>query len=61
MLLAARLILGASLYRTKSRLSHFREDTYLHDARRNGNRARTRGNPSFGVVSKRGRCGVLQA
>jgi succinate dehydrogenase/fumarate reductase flavoprotein subunit len=26
MLLAARLILGASLYRTESRLSHFRED-----------------------------------
>jgi succinate dehydrogenase/fumarate reductase flavoprotein subunit len=30
MLLAARFILGASLYRTESRLSHFRED---HDAR----------------------------
>ena len=30
MLLAARLILGASLYRTESRLSHFRED---HDER----------------------------
>ena len=26
MLLAARFILGASLYRTESRLSHFRED-----------------------------------
>ena len=31
MLLAARFILGASLYRTESRLSHFRED---HDAAR---------------------------
>jgi succinate dehydrogenase/fumarate reductase flavoprotein subunit len=30
MLLAARFILGASLYRTESRLSHFRED---HDQR----------------------------
>jgi succinate dehydrogenase/fumarate reductase flavoprotein subunit len=30
MILAARLILGASLFRTESRLSHFRED---HDAR----------------------------
>jgi len=30
MLMAARFILGASLYRTESRLSHFRED---HDAR----------------------------
>src|SRR5262249_41852044 len=30
MLLAARFILGASLYRTESRLSHFRED---HEAR----------------------------
>ena len=30
MLLAARFMLGASLYRTESRLSHFRED---HDAR----------------------------
>ncbi len=30
MLLAAHFILGASLYRTESRLSHFRED---HDAR----------------------------
>ena len=29
MLLAARFILGASLYRTESRLSHFRED---HDS-----------------------------
>jgi succinate dehydrogenase/fumarate reductase flavoprotein subunit len=31
MLLAARLILGASLYRTESRLSHFREDYDLRD------------------------------
>jgi succinate dehydrogenase/fumarate reductase flavoprotein subunit len=30
MLLAARFIIGASLYRTESRLSHFRED---HDER----------------------------
>ena len=30
MLLAARFILGASLYRTELRLSHFRED---HDQR----------------------------
>jgi succinate dehydrogenase/fumarate reductase flavoprotein subunit len=34
MLLAARFILGASLYRTESRLSHFRED---HDARDDDN------------------------
>lgn len=34
MLLAARLILGASLYRTESRLSHFRED---HEQRDDGN------------------------
>jgi succinate dehydrogenase/fumarate reductase flavoprotein subunit len=34
MLLAARFILGASLYRTESRLSHFRED---HDQRDDGN------------------------
>jgi len=34
MLLAARFILGASLYRTESRLSHFRED---HDARDDAN------------------------
>jgi succinate dehydrogenase/fumarate reductase flavoprotein subunit len=32
MLLAARFILGASLFRTESRLSHFRED---HDQRDN--------------------------
>jgi succinate dehydrogenase/fumarate reductase flavoprotein subunit len=31
MLLAARFILGASLYRTESRLSHFREDHDLRD------------------------------
>lgn len=31
MLLAARLILGASLYRTESRLSHFREDYEVRD------------------------------
>jgi succinate dehydrogenase/fumarate reductase flavoprotein subunit len=31
MLLAARFILGASLYRTESRLSHFREDFELRD------------------------------
>jgi succinate dehydrogenase/fumarate reductase flavoprotein subunit len=34
MLLAARFILGASLYRTESRLSHFRED---HDVRDDAN------------------------
>ena len=34
MLLAARFILGASLYRTESRLSHFRED---HEARDDAN------------------------
>lgn len=34
MLLAARFILGASLYRTESRLSHFRED---HEARDDDN------------------------
>jgi succinate dehydrogenase/fumarate reductase flavoprotein subunit len=34
MLLAAKFILGASLYRTESRLSHFRED---FDARDDGN------------------------
>jgi succinate dehydrogenase/fumarate reductase flavoprotein subunit len=34
MLLAARFILGASLYRTESRLSHFRED---HDNRDDAN------------------------
>jgi succinate dehydrogenase/fumarate reductase flavoprotein subunit len=34
MLLAARFILGASLYRTESRLSHFRED---HDQRDDDN------------------------
>ncbi|MBM3530667.1 MAG: FAD-binding protein [Alphaproteobacteria bacterium] len=34
MLLAAQFILGASLYRTESRLSHFRED---HDARDDDN------------------------
>jgi len=34
MLLAARFILGASLYRTESRLSHFRED---YDARDDAN------------------------
>jgi succinate dehydrogenase/fumarate reductase flavoprotein subunit len=34
MLLAAQFILGASLYRTESRLSHFRED---HDARDDAN------------------------
>jgi succinate dehydrogenase/fumarate reductase flavoprotein subunit len=34
MLLAARFIIGASLYRTESRLSHFRED---HDARDDAN------------------------
>jgi succinate dehydrogenase/fumarate reductase flavoprotein subunit len=31
MLLAARFILGASLYRTESRLSHFREDFEARD------------------------------
>ncbi|MEJ2433984.1 MAG: hypothetical protein P8Y53_12785, partial [Pseudolabrys sp.] len=31
MLLAAQLILGASLYRTESRLSHFREDYEQRD------------------------------
>jgi succinate dehydrogenase/fumarate reductase flavoprotein subunit len=31
MLLAARFILGASLYRTESRLSHFREDHETRD------------------------------
>jgi succinate dehydrogenase/fumarate reductase flavoprotein subunit len=31
MLLAAHFILGASLYRTESRLSHFREDHDLRD------------------------------
>ena len=31
MLLAARFILGASLFRTESRLSHFREDHDLRD------------------------------
>lgn len=31
MLLAARFILGASLYRTESRLSHFREDYEARD------------------------------
>jgi succinate dehydrogenase/fumarate reductase flavoprotein subunit len=31
MLLAARIILGASLYRTESRLSHFREDYDVRD------------------------------
>ena len=31
MLLAARLILGASLFRTESRLSHFREDFEARD------------------------------
>jgi succinate dehydrogenase/fumarate reductase flavoprotein subunit len=31
MLLAARFILGASLYRTESRLSHFREDFAMRD------------------------------
>jgi succinate dehydrogenase/fumarate reductase flavoprotein subunit len=31
MLLAARFVLGASLYRTESRLSHFREDHDLRD------------------------------
>jgi succinate dehydrogenase/fumarate reductase flavoprotein subunit len=34
MLMAARFILGASLFRTESRLSHFRED---HDARDDAN------------------------
>ena len=34
MLLAARFIFGASLYRTESRLSHFRED---HDTRDDDN------------------------
>jgi succinate dehydrogenase/fumarate reductase flavoprotein subunit len=34
MLLAARFMLGASLYRTESRLSHFRED---HEARDDAN------------------------
>jgi succinate dehydrogenase/fumarate reductase flavoprotein subunit len=31
MLLAARMILGASLMRTESRLSHFREDYEVRD------------------------------
>jgi len=50
MLLAARFILGASLYRTESRLSHFRED---HDARDDANWlvwvdiAETANGPSF--------------
>ncbi|HTS41722.1 MAG TPA: FAD-binding protein [Xanthobacteraceae bacterium] len=50
MLLAARFILGASLYRTESRLSHFRED---FEARDDENwlvwvdMANSAGNPSF--------------
>ena len=56
MLLAARFILGASLYRTESRLSHFRED---HDAARRHQLAglgRRRPKAATGRRSARRRC-----
>ncbi len=56
MLLAARFILGASLYRTESRLSHFREDHDERDDDRLAGLGRRRPRAATARLSARRRC-----